>query len=65
MKYLLAVLLFTSVLGVRPAHAEIQAWQVITLMTRLDEKASGPAGWIDEHVVAMCAAGRVGVTSRE
>jgi hypothetical protein len=46
-KYLLAVLLFTSILGVRSAHAEIQAWQVITLMTRLDEKASGPAGWLD------------------
>jgi hypothetical protein len=28
------------------AHAEVQAWEVITLMTRLDE-TGGPAGWVD------------------
>jgi hypothetical protein len=30
-----------------PVRAEIQAWEVLTLMGRLDKEGSGPAGWLD------------------
>ncbi|MDB4962933.1 MAG: hypothetical protein JWP01_2932 [Myxococcales bacterium] len=40
------IILLASVAAVAPAHAEIQAWDVITLMARLDE-SGGPAGWVD------------------
>jgi hypothetical protein len=29
-----------------PARAEVQAWEAITLMGRLDKEGSGPAGWL-------------------
>lgn len=46
MRSSIAVVFATLTSAAAPAHAEVQAWEVITLMARLDE-AGGPAGWVD------------------